>query len=205
MKKIQEKIKIYSIQYKSPTPPQTNPYGWQTPISPRKSAKREASRGLMKMPTRCLSVSIYLISMSPFSMWSLRKWCLLSICLIFLWKTGFLVTEMALVLSHKRELSQTSLQSLSWCALSKESVSNSYILGLSDGLCNRRLLSRRPANERRSKKMTSPRGALSINSTTHKIRIRKANKIKRRRCRISNPKLRSVFEISEDSLNCRLM
>jgi hypothetical protein len=34
-------------------------------------------------------------------------------------------TEMALVLSHMRGLSQTSLQNLSWCALSKESVSSS--------------------------------------------------------------------------------
>jgi hypothetical protein len=33
-------------------------------------------------------------------------------------------------------LSQTSLQNLSWCALSKESVSSSYILGLGGGLCN---------------------------------------------------------------------
>jgi hypothetical protein len=33
MKKMQEKSKIYNIQDKVPTPPQTNPYGWQTPIS----------------------------------------------------------------------------------------------------------------------------------------------------------------------------
>jgi hypothetical protein len=33
MKKMQEKNKIYNIQDKVPTPPQTNPYGWQTPIS----------------------------------------------------------------------------------------------------------------------------------------------------------------------------
>jgi hypothetical protein len=59
--------------------------------------------------------------------------------------------------------------------------------------------------KRRSKKMTSPRSALSVNPTTHKISIRKANKIKRRRSRIPNPKLRSVFEIPENSLNCRLM
>jgi hypothetical protein len=84
-------------------------------------------------------------------------------------------------------------------------MSSSYILILSGGLCNRRLLSRRPTNERRSKKMTSPRSALSINPTIGKINIRKANKIKRRRSRIPNPKLRSVFEIPEDLLNCRLM
>jgi hypothetical protein len=102
MKKMQEKREIYNIQDKAPTPLQTKPYGWQTPISPRKSANREESRGLVTMSANCLSVSMYLISISPFSTWSLRKWCLFSICLIFLCKTGFLATEMALVLSHKR-------------------------------------------------------------------------------------------------------
>jgi hypothetical protein len=81
-------------------------------------------------------------------------------------------------------------------------VNNSYILGLGGGLYNRRLFLRRPANKKRSKKMTCPKGALSINPTTGKISIGKANKIKRRRSRISNPKLSSAFEILEDSLNC---
>jgi hypothetical protein len=36
---------------------------------------------------------------------------------------------------------------------------------------------RRPANERRSKKMASPRSALSVNPTTSKISIEKTNKI----------------------------
>jgi hypothetical protein len=94
-----------------------------------------------------------------------------------------------------RELSQTSLQSLSWCELSKEFMSNSYILSFGGGLYNRRLLLRRLANERRSKKITSPRSALSVNPTTRKISIGKANKIKRGRGIIPNPKLRSVFEI----------
>jgi hypothetical protein len=84
-------------------------------------------------------------------------------------------------------------------------VSSSYILGLNGGLCNRRLFSRRPANERRSKKITSHIGALSVNPTTHKINIEKANKIKQRRSRIQNLKLRSVLEIPENSLNCRPM
>jgi hypothetical protein len=57
-------------------------------------------------------------------------------------------------------------------------VSSSYILGLVGGLCNRRLFLRRPANERRSKKMISPRSALSVNPTTRKISTGKANKIK---------------------------
>jgi hypothetical protein len=84
-------------------------------------------------------------------------------------------------------------------------VSSRYILGISGRLCNRRLLARRSANERRSNKMISLSGAISVNPTTDKISIGKANKIERRISRIPNPKLRSVFEIPEDSLNCYLM
>jgi hypothetical protein len=36
-------------------------------LPPRKLANREESRGLVKMSANCLSVSIYLISVSPFS------------------------------------------------------------------------------------------------------------------------------------------
>ena len=87
---------------------------------PRKSANREESRGLVKMSANCLSVSMYLISISPFSTWSLRKWCLLSTCLIFLWKTGFLATEMALVLSHMRgTLSKFTPKSLMVCTIQR--------------------------------------------------------------------------------------
>jgi hypothetical protein len=84
----------------------------------------------------------------------------------------------------------------------RAAANSSYILGLGGELCNRRLFERRPTNKRRSKKMTSTRSALSINPTTRKISIGRANKIKRRRSRIPNPKLRSMFGISEDSLNC---
>jgi hypothetical protein len=116
--KRKEKYTIYKA--KAPTPPQTKPYGWQTSISPRKSANREESRGLVKMSANCLSVSIYLISMSPFSTWSLRKWCLLSTCHIFLWKTGFLATEIALVLSHMRgTFSNLTLKSLMVCTIQR--------------------------------------------------------------------------------------
>jgi hypothetical protein len=120
MKKMQRKGKIYNIQDKSPTPPQTKPYGWQTPISSHRSVNQEESRGLMKMSANCLSVSMYLISMPPFSICSLRKWCLLLTCLIFLWKTGFLATEMALVLSHMRgTLSKLTPKSLMVCNIQR--------------------------------------------------------------------------------------
>jgi hypothetical protein len=45
-------------------------------------------------------------------------------------------------------------------------------------LCNKKLFARRATNKRRSKKMTCTRSTFSINSTTHKISTRKANKIK---------------------------
>jgi hypothetical protein len=52
--------------------------------------------------------------------------------------------------------------------------------------------------------MKNTRSALLVNPTPREISIEKPNKIKRRRRRISNLKLRSVFEVPEDSLNyCR--
>jgi hypothetical protein len=118
-----------------------------------------------------------------------------------LWKTRFLAIEMALVLSHIRETLSKITQSLSWCAQSIGFGSNSYILSLCGGLGNCRSFLRRPTDNRRSKKMASTRSALSVNLTTSKISIEKANKIKRRRSRIPNSKLKSMIEIPEDSLN----
>jgi hypothetical protein len=98
-----EKQKDTNIQDRTQAPPQTKPQGWQVPISSHKAAKREASRGLVKISVNYLSVSMYLISMSPFPTWSLTKWCFLSRYLILLWKTNFFATEMALVLSQMRQ------------------------------------------------------------------------------------------------------
>jgi hypothetical protein len=72
----------------------------------------------VKISANYLSVSMYVISMSQFSTWSLRKWYLLSRCLILLWKTGFLATEIALVLSHMRGiLSNLTPKSLMVCKM----------------------------------------------------------------------------------------
>jgi hypothetical protein len=84
-------------------------------------------------------------------------------------------------------------------------ASGGYILSLCGGLGNWRLFSRRPTNERRSKKMISLRSAFTNNPTTHKITIGKTNKIQRRRSRIPNPKLERVFETPENPLNGRPM
>jgi hypothetical protein len=85
---------------------------------PRKEAKRVTSRGLVKISANCLSVSMYLISMSHFLTWSLKNWYLLLRCLIVLWKTRFLATEMSLVLSHMRgTLSKITLKFIMVCTI----------------------------------------------------------------------------------------
>jgi hypothetical protein len=53
--------------------------------------------------------------------------------------------------------------------------------------------------------MAGTRSALLVNTTSSKISILKGNKIQQRRSRIPNPKLKSLFEIPEDSLNCLTM
>jgi hypothetical protein len=58
-------------------------------------------------------------------------------------------------------------------------ASCSYIHGLCGGLCDIRLFVSRPTNKRRFKKNAGNRSAFSVNSTTYKISIEKANKIKR--------------------------
>jgi hypothetical protein len=84
MKKIQEKSKIYNIQAKSTNSPLNQAIWMVNTNSPPANQQIEKNqRGLVKMSANCLSVSIYLISMSPFSTGSLRKWCLISTCLIF--------------------------------------------------------------------------------------------------------------------------
>jgi hypothetical protein len=118
MKKMQEKskrIQIYKIEHKLPLKSSHKDGNHQ---SPHKAAKRETSRGLVKISANCLSISMYLISMSPFLTWSLRKWCLLSRCLILLWKTDLLAIEMTLVLSHiRRTLLKITPKSLMVCTI----------------------------------------------------------------------------------------
>ena len=44
------------------------------------------------------------VQQSPFDIWSLRKWCLISICLVLECMTGFLDRLIALVLSHFKRM-----------------------------------------------------------------------------------------------------
>jgi hypothetical protein len=46
MKKMQEKNKMYNIQAKAPTPSQTKPYGWQTPIFQTQEGSKKSTRFL---------------------------------------------------------------------------------------------------------------------------------------------------------------
>jgi hypothetical protein len=60
-----QKIQVYKENHKLPLKPSHRDDKHQA--LPRKEVKREESRGLVKMLANCLSVSMYLISMSPFS------------------------------------------------------------------------------------------------------------------------------------------
>jgi hypothetical protein len=67
MKKMQEKSKIDNMQGKSTNSPSNQAIWMANTNFPRKSANREESMGLVKVSANCLSVSMYLISMFPFS------------------------------------------------------------------------------------------------------------------------------------------
>jgi hypothetical protein len=135
--------------------------------------------GLVKISVSCLFMSMDFITMSPFSTWSLKKWCLISMCFALPWKTGLWARHMALESSHMRgTLLQVISHGMHYPKNLGATASSNYILGLCGGLCDRRLFMSRPTNKRRSKKTACVRSALSVNPTTHKISIRKANKIK---------------------------
>jgi hypothetical protein len=115
MQQKSKKIQIYKIEHKLSLKLSHKDDKHQ---SPHKAAKREASRGLVKISANYRSVLMYLISISPFSTWSLKKWCFLLRYLILLWKTEFLAIEMALVLWHmRRTLSKITPKSLMVCTV----------------------------------------------------------------------------------------
>jgi hypothetical protein len=110
---------------------------------PRKEAKWVTSRDLVNMSACCLSVSVYFITMSPFSTWSLKKWYLTFMCLALLWKTGFWARHMALELSHLRGYALIGHSIISYGIHYPKDLrvtaSSNYILNLSGGLCDERL------------------------------------------------------------------
>ena len=77
-------------------------------------------KGLVKISASWLRVSTCSMHMSPLSAWSLIKWCLISICLVREYWTGFLVMLMALVLSQKIGiLCNATPKSLNCCLIYK--------------------------------------------------------------------------------------
>ena len=59
-----------------------------------------SSWGFVKILASWFSVLTWHNSISPFASWSLRKWCLISMCLVLECCTGLLASLMALSLSH---------------------------------------------------------------------------------------------------------
>jgi hypothetical protein len=71
-----------------------------TPSSHRKRVKVAWSMGLLKISASWSCVGTWIKVIFPFSMLSLRKLYLTSMCLVLKWSTRFFATLMALVLSH---------------------------------------------------------------------------------------------------------
>jgi hypothetical protein len=80
-------------------------------------------------------------------------------------------------------------------------TSDSNILDFCGRLGYTRLFVRRPRNKRGTQKLTSPRSRLPIDSTPHKIGIRKTKKRQRGGRRVPKTKFRSVSKIPEDPLD----
>jgi hypothetical protein len=59
----------------------------QTPTSPHKRVKVAWSRGLVKISASWLCVGTWIKVIFPFSMLSLKKWYLTSMCLVLEWRT----------------------------------------------------------------------------------------------------------------------
>ena len=70
------------------------------PSSKRIFSKHSRERGFVKTSANRSSVGQYISSISPFSTCSLRKWCLIWMCLVFEWRTGSFEIQIVLVLSH---------------------------------------------------------------------------------------------------------
>ena len=87
-----------------------------------------SSRGFVKISASCLSVLTWLKAISPLASWSLRKWCLMSMCLVLECWTGLLASLMELLLSHKRGIFCTHNQSHSRFASSKVVEHNKHRL-----------------------------------------------------------------------------
>jgi hypothetical protein len=72
--------KIEYIQGKTQAPLKPCHRDGKHQVPPCKEVKQVTSSGLVKISACCLFVSMYFISVSPFSTWALKKWCLTFMC-----------------------------------------------------------------------------------------------------------------------------
>jgi hypothetical protein len=93
-----QKVKLYICYKVAPTHQLKKSNKHQA--APRKWVKVAWSRGLVKISASWSCVGTWIKAIFPFSMLSLRKWYLTSMCLVLEWCNGFFATLMALVLSH---------------------------------------------------------------------------------------------------------
>jgi hypothetical protein len=116
---MQEKSKIYNIHTKAPTPPQTKPYGWQTPIPPPPRKSRRIKGFSENVGQLSLGVYIPHLNVPILYMISQKVVSPLSMSHLF-FEDWILGTEMALVLSHKRgTLSNLTPKSLIVCNIQR--------------------------------------------------------------------------------------
>src|SRR5688572_21625237 len=60
-----------------------------------------SSRGFVKISASCILVLTRLRVISPLASWSLRKWCLMSMCFVLEWFMGLFASLIEHSLSHK--------------------------------------------------------------------------------------------------------
>jgi hypothetical protein len=118
MKKMQDKskkIQIYKIKHQLPLKLSHRDGEHQFPLQ---SSKARIIKGFGENIGQ-LSLCVYVSHLNISLLYMvLKKWCLLSRCLILLWNTGVLATEMTLVLSHMRgTLSKLTPKSLIVCTI----------------------------------------------------------------------------------------
>jgi hypothetical protein len=144
-----------------------------------------------------------LISMSSFSIWTLKKWCLLSRCLILLWKIEFLATKMALMLSHTRgTLSKVTPKTLMVCTIHRIWEQQLYTQPLW-WIGQLKIVFKKTNKQEKIQKNNKYQKCSFIQSHNPQNHHQKNQQDPTKKKQ--NTKLECVFEIPEDSLNCHPM
>jgi hypothetical protein len=188
---------IHMLQRSSHTPTQEIKH---TPSSPRKRVKLAWSRGLVKISASWSRVATWIKAIFPFSMLSLKKWYLTSMCLVLEWRTGFFATLIALLLNMGILLTKV-IHGVCDPKELRATTSCVHILYLGSGLSNTRLFAERPRHQKRSQELPSPRSWLPIQPTTGKVRVWKTKKSQRRRRGVPKAQVGSVTQVTENALD----